>query len=111
MFTTKNGLYERARQRLKISDGIKLFSYPFYKQRRNDVQVGRLRGGCAGVCGCRASGAYVWVSRGWHTHTHTEGLASCVTRAAEPWPLAHTPRRSPPPPSIRCPGLLRPNLQ
>jgi hypothetical protein len=39
MFSTKNGLYERARQRFKIQDGIKLFSYPFYKQRRMDVQV------------------------------------------------------------------------
>ncbi|WIA33871.1 hypothetical protein OEZ86_006973 [Tetradesmus obliquus] len=38
MFSTKNGLYERARQRFKIQDGIKLFSYPFYKQRRMDVQ-------------------------------------------------------------------------
>ncbi len=39
MFSTKNGLYERARARFKITDGIKLFSYPFYKQRRMDVQV------------------------------------------------------------------------
>jgi hypothetical protein len=39
MFSTKGGLYERARKRFKISDGIKLFSYPFYKQRRVDVQV------------------------------------------------------------------------
>lgn len=39
MFSTRNGLYERARQRFKIQDGIKLFSYPFYKQRRMDVQV------------------------------------------------------------------------
>jgi hypothetical protein len=43
MFSTKNGLYERARQRFKIQDGIKLFSYPFYKQRRMDVQVSLLR--------------------------------------------------------------------
>lgn len=40
MFSTKNGLYERARKKFKIQDGIKLFSYPFYKQRRSDVQVG-----------------------------------------------------------------------
>lgn len=40
MFSTKGGLYERARKKFKISDGIKLFSYPFYKQRRLDVQVG-----------------------------------------------------------------------
>ncbi len=39
MFTTRNGLYERARKRFKITDGIKLFSYPFYKQRKADVQV------------------------------------------------------------------------
>lgn len=39
MFSTRNGLYERARQRFKVTDGIKLFSYPFYKQRRMDVQV------------------------------------------------------------------------
>eukprot|EP00775_Hariotina_reticulata_P003077 gene3077-3356_t len=38
MFSTRNGLYERARQRFKVTDGIKLFSYPFYKQRRMDVQ-------------------------------------------------------------------------
>lgn len=47
MFSTKGGLYERARKKFKISDGIKLFSYPFYKQRRLDVQV------CSacGLCG------------------------------------------------------------
>lgn len=39
MFSTKGGLYERARKRFKIADGIKLFSYPFYKQRRLDVQA------------------------------------------------------------------------
>jgi hypothetical protein len=39
MFTTKNGLYERARSKFKIQDGMKLFSYPFYKQRRQDLQV------------------------------------------------------------------------
>lgn len=39
MFTTKNGLYERARSKFKIQDGMKLFSYPFYKQRRKDLQV------------------------------------------------------------------------
>jgi hypothetical protein len=39
MFSTKGGLYERARKKFKITDGIKLFSYPFYKQRRVDVQV------------------------------------------------------------------------
>lgn len=39
MFSTKGGLYERARKKFKISDGIKLFSYPFYKQRRLDVQA------------------------------------------------------------------------
>lgn len=43
MFTTKNGLYERARSKFKIQDGMKLFSYPFYKQRRKDLQVGVMR--------------------------------------------------------------------
>lgn len=40
MFSTKNGLYERARKKLKIQDGMKLFTYSFYKQRKADVQVG-----------------------------------------------------------------------
>lgn len=39
MFSTKNGLYERARKRFKIQDGMKLFTYSFYKQRKQDVQV------------------------------------------------------------------------
>ena len=39
MFSTKNGLYERAQKRFKIADGLKLFTYSFYKQRRADVQV------------------------------------------------------------------------
>jgi hypothetical protein len=39
MFSTKNGLYERARRQFKIQDGIRLFSYSFYKQRRADVQA------------------------------------------------------------------------
>lgn len=48
MFSTKNGLYERARKKFKITDGIKLFTYSFYKQRRQDVQV-RHRGQYASV--------------------------------------------------------------
>ena len=39
MFSTRNGLYDRARRRFKIQDGIKLFTYSFYKQRREEVQV------------------------------------------------------------------------
>lgn len=39
MFTTKNGLYERARKRFKVSDGMKLFTYSFYKQHKLDVQA------------------------------------------------------------------------
>ncbi|KAF5837717.1 DHS-like NAD/FAD-binding domain-containing protein [Dunaliella salina] len=39
MFSTRNGLYERARKKFKIQDGIKLFTYSFYKQRRADVQA------------------------------------------------------------------------
>lgn len=45
MFSTTNGLYERARKRFKIQDGIKLFTYSFYKQRREDVQA-RPTGAC-----------------------------------------------------------------
>lgn len=41
MFSTRNGLYDRARRRFKIQDGIKLFTYSFYKQRREEVQVSR----------------------------------------------------------------------
>ncbi len=56
MFTTRNGLYDRARKRLKISDGMKLFTYSFYKQRRLEVQVGGWGAHCAARCegGCRA---------------------------------------------------------
>ncbi|KAG1656466.1 hypothetical protein FOA52_005897, partial [Chlamydomonas sp. UWO 241] len=39
MFSTRNGLYERARKKFNITDGIKLFTYSFYKQRREDVQA------------------------------------------------------------------------
>ncbi|GLI64199.1 hypothetical protein VaNZ11_007381 [Volvox africanus] len=38
MFTTSNGLYERARKKFKVQDGIKLFTYSFYRQRRAEVQ-------------------------------------------------------------------------
>lgn len=41
MFSTRNGLYDRAKKRFKIDNGIKLFTYSFYKQRRADVQVRR----------------------------------------------------------------------
>lgn len=41
MFSTTNGLYERARKRFKVQDGIKLFTYSFYRQRRQEVQVRR----------------------------------------------------------------------
>lgn len=40
MFSTRNGLYEKARKQFKITDGIKLFTYSFYKQNRESVQVG-----------------------------------------------------------------------
>lgn len=40
MFSTRNGLYERARRKFKVQDGIKLFTYSFYRQRRAEVQVG-----------------------------------------------------------------------
>ena len=40
MFSTRNGLYEKARKQFKISDGIKLFTYSFYKANREAVQVG-----------------------------------------------------------------------
>jgi hypothetical protein len=39
MFSTRNGLYEKARKSFKISDGIKLFTYSYYKQHRVAVQV------------------------------------------------------------------------
>lgn len=50
MFSTRNGLYERARKKFKIQDGIKLFTYSFYKQRRSDVQVRGLA--ACGHCIC-----------------------------------------------------------
>ena len=39
MFSTRNGLYEKARKQFKITDGIKLFTYSFYKQNRDSVQA------------------------------------------------------------------------
>ncbi|EFJ51650.1 hypothetical protein VOLCADRAFT_116301 [Volvox carteri f. nagariensis] len=39
MFSTRNGLYERARKKFKVQDGIKLFTYSFYRQRRAEVQA------------------------------------------------------------------------
>jgi len=39
MFSTRNGLYEKARKQFKITDGIKLFTYSFYKQHRESVQA------------------------------------------------------------------------
>ena len=39
MFSTRNGLYEKARKQFKITDGIKLFTYSFYKQNRESVQA------------------------------------------------------------------------
>ncbi len=48
MFSTRNGLYEKARKQFKISDGIKLFTYSFYKANREAVQVG-LGGGGGGL--------------------------------------------------------------
>ncbi|GAX79029.1 hypothetical protein CEUSTIGMA_g6469.t1 [Chlamydomonas eustigma] len=39
MFSTRNGLYEKARKSFKISDGIKLFTYSYYKQNRVAVQA------------------------------------------------------------------------
>ena len=38
-FTSKNGLYERAQKRFKVSDGKKLFSYPFFERQKKEAQV------------------------------------------------------------------------
>ena len=37
MFSTKNGLYQRACKRFGISDGKKLFTWRFYDRQRADV--------------------------------------------------------------------------
>jgi hypothetical protein len=39
MFTTRNGLYDRAKKQFKIQDGIKLFTYSFYKQRQEGGMI------------------------------------------------------------------------
>ncbi|GFH12855.1 deacetylase sirtuin-type domain-containing protein, partial [Haematococcus lacustris] len=39
MFTSRDGLYARARKQFKIQDGIRLFTYSFFKQRRAEVQA------------------------------------------------------------------------
>jgi len=77
MFTTRDGLYERARKQFKIADGMRLFSYGFYRQRKADVQA-RARAG-----------------RG-HGHRRRDPLATAaerraLTRARAPPPTA--PRR------------------
>ena len=52
MFSTRNGLYEKARKQFKISDGIKLFTYSFYKANRESVQVeGGVELKLHGICG------------------------------------------------------------
>lgn len=39
MFSTRNGLYDKACKKFKLQNGIKLFTYSFYKQRKADVQA------------------------------------------------------------------------
>jgi hypothetical protein len=80
MFSTKGGLYERARKRFKIADGIKLFSYPFYKQRRQEVQV-RTRARLWAlvlvlVCGSRG-GSYWWWGEEARLTTGSRGGRCC----------------------------------
>ncbi|KAJ9505491.1 hypothetical protein QJQ45_024632 [Haematococcus lacustris] len=38
-FTSRNGLYDRAREQFNVQDGMKLFTYSFFKQHRAKVQV------------------------------------------------------------------------
>ncbi|GMH35657.1 hypothetical protein BSKO_03525 [Bryopsis sp. KO-2023] len=39
MFSTKGGLYEKGRKRLKVQDGKRLFTYPFYAKNKDAVQA------------------------------------------------------------------------
>jgi hypothetical protein len=39
MFSTSGGLYERARKKFKIQDGMKLFTYPFFTRNKPQVQA------------------------------------------------------------------------
>lgn len=39
MFSTKGGLYDQAKKRLKVNDGKCLFTYPFYLRNKGIVQV------------------------------------------------------------------------
>ncbi|GFH11773.1 deacetylase sirtuin-type domain-containing protein, partial [Haematococcus lacustris] len=38
-FTSRNGLYDRAREQFNVQDGMKLFTYSFFKQHRAKVQA------------------------------------------------------------------------
>ena len=38
-FTSKGGLYERAKKRFKVSDGKKLFCYSFFERQKTEAQV------------------------------------------------------------------------
>jgi hypothetical protein len=39
MFSTKGGLYERAKKQLKVQDGAKLFSYKYFSEHKQQAQV------------------------------------------------------------------------
>lgn len=38
-FSSRGGLYERAQKRYKLSEGKKLFTYPFFERQKLDAQV------------------------------------------------------------------------
>lgn len=38
-FSSKGGLYERAQKRFHLSEGKKLFTYPFFERQKLDAQV------------------------------------------------------------------------
>jgi hypothetical protein len=40
---TTGGLYERARKKYSLSDGIRLFHYSFFRARRTDAQVRKIQ--------------------------------------------------------------------
>lgn len=88
MFSTKNGLYERARRQFKIQDGIRLFSYSFYKQRRADVQAffaqiyseAQVRDTAAAPAACHGSLATRNMHADLVAHHHTSTQASQAAR-------------------------------
>ncbi|KAL6760663.1 DHS-like NAD/FAD-binding domain-containing protein, partial [Haematococcus lacustris] len=87
-FTSRNGLYDRAREQFNVQDGMKLFTYSFFKQHRAKVQPSLLHSDGQGVGKLSASLSVRVGLSTWHPQANPAGSTVELHGNIRPWSLA-----------------------